>query len=193
MVTTARGQSNGNSTSSGKRTRKRASSSKSASVPRNAVQLLKQDHRNVEDLFSQFEKARTGDRKQALAEQICTALKVHTKIEEEIFYPAFREATGEEDLYQEAEIEHESAEELISKIESSSSNDERFDAQVKVLSHMIEHHVHEEEKRDGMFARAQSAEMDLKDLGQQMAVRKSELETKENGGKKGLLNSLLGT
>jgi hypothetical protein len=103
---------------------------------------------------------------------------MHTTIEEEIFYPAFIEATEEEDLHDEAQVEHDGAKYLIGKIEASGPDDDLFDAQVSVLSEMIKHHVHEEEKRDGMFAKARQSEMDLDELGQQLASRKAELEGK---------------
>jgi hemerythrin superfamily protein len=190
MAKARRKSSNGSSATSGS-ARKRATRSKRATSP-NAIELLKEDHRKVETWFAEFEKARSDDRKQDLAERICMALKVHTTIEEEIFYPAFREETGEEEMYQEAEVEHESAEELISRIESSPAGDDRYDAQVKVLSHMIEHHVYEEEKRDGIFAKARQHKMDLEALGEQLAARKNELEAHETANKKGLVASLIG-
>jgi hemerythrin superfamily protein len=143
-----------------------------------AIALLKSDHRQVEEWFEEFEKARTSSRKQDLANKICEALHVHTVIEEEIFYPAFIEATEEEDLHDEAQVEHDGAKYLIGKIEASGPDDDLFDAQVKVLSEMIKHHVNEEEKRDGMFAKARQSEMDLDELGQQLASRKAELEGK---------------
>ena len=170
-------------------TRNRAKPGRRGSPP-DAIELLKQDHRNVETWFAEFEKARSDERKQRLADRICSALKVHTKLEEEIFYPAFREATAEEEMYHEAEVEHESAEELISKLERSSPGDERYDAQVKVLSHMIEHHVYEEEKRDGIFAKARKADIDVEELGAQMSKRKAQLEGREE---KGLLGALMGS
>jgi hemerythrin superfamily protein len=141
-----------------------------------AIALLKADHRQVEEWFEQFEKARDEDRKQTLATKICDALKVHTTIEEEIFYPAFLEATDDKDLHHEAEIEHEGAKNLIAQIEASSPDDDYFDSKVKVLSEMIKHHVKEEEKPGGMFAEARKSEMDLDALGEQLAQRKSELE-----------------
>ena len=141
-----------------------------------AIALLKADHRQVEGWFEEFEKARAGNRKQELASQICEALKVHTTIEEEIFYPAFFEATEEEDLHNEAQVEHDGAKYMIKKIEASGPDDELFDAQVKVLSEMIKHHVHEEEMRDGMFAKARQSDMDLDALGEQLASRKAELQ-----------------
>jgi hemerythrin superfamily protein len=135
------------------------------------------DHREVEGLFEQFEKARDGRRKKEIAKRVCDALRVHAQIEEEIFYPAFYEATGEEDLHHEALVEHDGAKKLIAEIESSGPDDDLYDARVKVLSEMIKHHVREEEMRDGMFAKARQSSMDLAELGQQLANRKSELES----------------
>jgi hemerythrin superfamily protein len=140
-----------------------------------AIALLKADHREVEGWFEQFEKTRSEERKKELAEKICKALQVHAAIEEEIFYPAFLEATQEEDIHHEAEVEHDGAKKLIAQIEGSGPEEEYYDARVKVLAEMIKHHVNEEEKRDGMFAKARQSEMDLKGLGQQLAARKAEL------------------
>ena len=140
-----------------------------------AIALLKADHREVEGYFEGFEKGRSDDRKQQLAETICRALTVHATIEEEIFYPAFLEATEEEDLHHEAAVEHEGAKKLIAEIESSGADDEYYDAKVTVLSEMIKHHVNEEEKRDGLFANSRQSEMDLEALGEQLASRKAEL------------------
>jgi len=147
------------------------------SASQDAIALLKADHRQVEDWFEQFEKARTDDRKLALATKICEALTVHTTIEEEIFYPAFLEATKDEDLHHEAEIEHDAAKKLIAEIEASGPEDDYYDAKVKVLSEMIKHHVKEEEQPGGMFAEARKSDMDLDALGEQMAARKGELES----------------
>lgn len=141
-----------------------------------AIALLKADHRQVEEWFEQFDKARDADRKQQLATQICNALKVHATIEEEIFYPAFLAATGETDIHHEAEVEHNGAKKLIAEIEESSPDDEYFDAKVTVLSEMIKHHVKEEEQSDGMFSKARDSDMDLDALGEQLQARKSELE-----------------
>jgi hypothetical protein len=141
-----------------------------------AIALLKADHRQVEEWFEQFEKARDDDRKQTLATKICDALKVHTTIEEEIFYPAFLEATDDRDTHHEAEVEHAGAKKLIAEIEASGPDDDYFDAKLKVLSEMIKHHVKEEEQPGGMFAEARKSEMDLQALGEQLAARKSELE-----------------
>ena len=155
----------------------KAKSARSASPKsQDAVALLKADHRQVEEWFEQFEKARDDNRKQTLATKICDALTVHATIEEEIFYPAFLEATGDQDMHHEAEIEHDGAKQLIAQIRESSPEDEYFDSKVKVLSEMIKHHVKEEEQSGGMFAEARKSDMDLDALGEQMAQRKAELE-----------------
>jgi hemerythrin superfamily protein len=144
---------------------------------KDAIALLKADHRQVETWFDQFEKARNDERKLDLATNICNALTVHTTIEEEIFYPAFLEATDDKDLHHEAEIEHDAAKKLIAEIEASGPDDEYYDSKVKVLSEMIKHHVKEEEQPGGMFAEARKSDMDLDALGTEMAARKGELES----------------
>jgi hypothetical protein len=140
-----------------------------------AIALLKQDHRTVEDLFAEFEKASGDGRKQKLAEQICLELSVHAKIEEEIFYPAC-EGKVEEDLLKEAYVEHDGAKLLIAQIMAGEPSDEFYDAKVTVLQEQIEHHVEEEEKRlEGMFSQARKADLDMGALGEQLAARKREL------------------
>src|SRR6201985_605888 len=140
-----------------------------------AVALLKADHRKVEDLFASFEAAKGEGRKKALAEQICMELTVHTKIEEDVFYPACQGAV-EEDLLNEAYVEHDAAKVLIAEIEAGGPDDKFYDAKVKVLSEEIEHHVEEEEKRvEGMFAQARKAGLDMDALGEQMAAEKEQL------------------
>ena len=146
-----------------------------------AIALLKADHQQVKEWFEHFESTRSDERKQRLAGQICQALKVHTRIEEEIFYPAFLEATEDENVHHEAEVEHEGAKRLIADIEASGPDEDYFDARVTVLSEMIRHNVNEEEKRDGMFAKARQSDMDLVSLGQSLASRKAEL-MEESGG-----------
>ena len=137
-----------------------------------AIAMLKADHREVEDIFAKFEKATGKDRKQKLAEQVCLELKVHTIIEEEIFYPACR-GQIEDDLVNEAYVEHDAAKVLIAEIEAGGPDDEFYDAKVKVLSEMIEHHVEEEEKRsEGMFSQARAAGLDMDALADQMRARK---------------------
>jgi hypothetical protein len=164
------------------------------SAPRDAIALLKADHREVEGWFAQFEKAKATSRKQELADKICNALKAHTTIEEEIFYPAFYEATENKEIHHEAEIEHEGAKRLIAEIEGSDASDDYFDARVTVLSEMIKHHVKEEEQPGGMFAEAREADMDLRELGEQLKMRKAELEQRSGKAKparRGMISKLL--
>lgn len=139
-----------------------------------AIALLKADHRAVEALFEKFENT-TGARKAEIAHKICTELKVHTMIEEEIFYPAFR-GKIEDDTLDEAYVEHDGAKVLINDLEASGADAEFFDAKVKVLSEEIKHHVHEEEMpADGMFAQCRRTDVDLVELRDRMAARKEEL------------------
>ena len=147
-----------------------------ASKSRDAIALLKDDHRKVEELFEQFEKARGDGRKERLAREICLQLSVHAQIEEEIFYPAC-EGSVEEDLLKESYVEHDAAKVLIAEIEAAKGEtDEYFDSKVKVLQEEIEHHVQEEERREtGVFAQARRGDMDLDALGEQLALRKLEL------------------
>ena len=148
-----------------------------------AIMLLKNDHREVEDLFAQFEKATGQDKKWRIAQQICNELKIHSMIEEEIFYPATEEAV-EEDLYNEAFVEHDGAKVLINDIMESGGQGEFFEAKVKVLSEEIKHHVEEEEKSgDGYFAQVRDSDVDVKALLEPMMARKQELTAQaESGG-----------
>lgn len=141
-----------------------------------AITLLRDDHRKVEDLFEQFEKATGDGRKQKLALEICKELTIHTIIEEEIFYPAI-EGKVEEDLLKESFVEHDAAKVLIAEIEAGGPSDEYYDAKVKVLKEEIEHHVEEEEKpKEGLFAQTREADVDLKELGERIQMRKQALE-----------------
>src|ERR1700741_770659 len=140
-----------------------------------AVGLLKADHRKVEDLFARFEAAKEIGMKQRLAKQICSELTVHAIIEEEIFYPACK-GKIDDDLVNEAYVEHDGAKVLIAELEAGSPKEEFYDAKVKVLSEQIEHHVHEEEMRsEGIFSQARAAGLDMDDLGARMLARKQEL------------------
>ncbi|MES2351625.1 MAG: hemerythrin domain-containing protein [Pseudomonadota bacterium] len=144
--------------------------------PQDAITLLTEDHEHVKSLFEQYEEL--GDRahasKQKLAVQICTELTKHATAEDEIFYPAVREANKEnEDIIDEAVVEHAAAKDLIAQILSMEEGDELFDAKIKVLSEQIEHHVQEEESE--MFPKARKAKLDLMALGQAIARRKEEI------------------
>ena len=155
-------------------------------IPQDAIALLKADHRKVEDLFGEFEKAERGTRKRKLAEDICLELTVHTKIEEEIFYPAC-EGHVDADLLKEAYVEHDGAKVLIAEIEAGGPGDEFYDAKVKVLSEQIKHHVKEEEGwLQGMFSQARRAGLDMDALGTKMKARKEKLvATYEKSGTPG--------
>jgi hypothetical protein len=147
-----------------------------------AIALLKADHRKVEDLFEQFESAKPASQAK-IAQQICNELKIHTMIEEEIFYPALRDKI-EEDTLNEAYVEHDGAKVLVNDIMASSPEDDYFEAKVKVLSEEIKHHVREEEMpKEGMFAQAREAGVDLVALRDQLLARKEELlsQSKSNG------------
>ena len=147
-----------------------------------AVALLKADHREVEQLFSNYEKAASDGRKKALAERICKELTIHAMIEEEIFYPAC-EGKVEEDLLKEAYVEHDGAKILIAQIKAGGPDDEFYDAKVTVLQEQIKHHVEEEEKRlEGLFSQARKAGLDMDALGLRLAKRKKELLADADAG-----------
>src|ERR1700712_248311 len=155
-----------------------------AKKPVDAIALLKADHRKVEGLFAKFEKAKDGGSKRKIADEICLELRVHAQIEEDVFYPGCRAEGVDEDLMDEAYVEHDGAKVLIAEIEKSDPNDQYFDAKVKVLSEQIKHHVKEEEKKQGnMFAKARKAGVDLKDLGERMAAEKQQLLEKMKNGR----------
>lgn len=141
-----------------------------------AIELLQADHRQLEVLFSAFDKAQTAPQKGEIARRICHAVKVHSTIEEEFFHPAFLDATGEADVHHEAEVEHAGVRNLIRQLEAGGHDDEYFDAGVAALAESVRLHVMDEEKSGGMFAAARRSGMDLKFLGRQMLARKSELD-----------------
>jgi hypothetical protein len=145
-------------------------------APADAIELLKADHREAEALFAKFEAARTGPSKRKIAEEVCNALVLHTRLEEELFYPACKRAGVESDLLKEAQVEHDSAKQLIEEILDGSPTESLYEAKVKVLSEQIEHHVSEEEGRNGIFAQAKKKGIDLDALGEKLAARKAELE-----------------
>ncbi|MBI2768039.1 MAG: hemerythrin domain-containing protein [Burkholderiales bacterium] len=149
-----------------------------AKKPQDATELLDADHKAVKAMFEDYKKLAGNDaaapRRKALADQICMELTVHTKIEEEIFYPPVREAIRDDDLLDEAEVEHAGAKDLIAQILSMQADDELFDAKVTVLGEYIDHHVKEE--REEMFPKVRKSGLDLVTLGEALRIRKEELK-----------------
>jgi hemerythrin superfamily protein len=138
-----------------------------------AIAILKADHAKVKKMFDEFDKSDDDGEKQELARVICAELTVHTAIEEEIFYPAARAALEDEELLDEADVEHASAKELIAQIEEGSPGDDKWSAKVKVLGEYIQHHVTEEHKE--IFPKVRKAKLNLKELGREIKARKEEL------------------
>jgi len=155
----------------------RQGSASSTSASGDAVALLTNDHADVAELFEEYEalvESDAGDdRRQALAERICALLTAHATVEEEIFYPAARQALDEQDLLDEAEVEHATAKDLVEQIQSMEPDDDLYDAKVKVLGEYVNHHVQEEEGE--LFPQVRDAELDLDSLGAEMSARQEEL------------------
>ncbi len=158
-----------------------------ARSPKDAIDLLKEDHREVEGLFSRFEDA--GDTQRvSIAEKICIALTVHAQVEEELFYPAAKEALEERGvkLVAEAEVEHGSLKQLIAEIDGSSPDDESFEARLTVLKEYVQHHVREEEEQ--LMPMVRKTDVDLGELGEEISELKSKLmekmEPKKSASKK---------
>ena len=148
--------------------------------PIDAIELLTQQHREVKEMFDRFETMtdRAKVSKKKLADEICNALIMHTTIEEEIYYPATREASEEtEDMVDEAVVEHASAKDLIAQIMEMDPGDDLYDAKVKVLGELVEHHVKEEEEE--MFPKTRELKLDLEALGQEMKARQQEIEASQ--------------
>ena len=151
-------------------------SSPRSRAPKDAIALLKADHKEVKSMVGQFNTSRSDSKKAQLAAQICAALEVHAEIEEEIFYPAAREALRKNgDLIDEAEVEHTSVKELIAKIKDGSPGDGLWEAEVKVLGEYVNHHVKEEEGE--IFPKVRKTSLDLQAVGEQLAERKVELQS----------------
>jgi hypothetical protein len=139
-----------------------------------ALELLEQDHREVEEWFDEYDELKEDDDQKAeLVEKICLALKVHAQIEEEIFYPQAREATKDNDLIDEAVVEHATVKNLIGEIEAMEVGKELYDAKIRVLGEMVKHHIKEEEEE--LFPELRATKMDLDAVGKEIAERKEEL------------------
>lgn len=141
-----------------------------------AIALLRADHKLVSALFAEYEKARSTSKKKMLVSQICTELSVHAQVEEEIFYPAVKQALKDKEMIPEALVEHATLKELIGQVESIEPDGEMFNAKIKVLSEYVKHHVKEEQNE--MFPQAKSTKLDMVELGGRMAARKEQLKMK---------------
>ena len=142
----------------------------------NAIQMIRQDHRKVEGLFKKFDQAKTNGSRKRICDQVIEELEVHTKLEEEIFYPAVRKELGEEDLVEEAEKEHLQAKDIIQELKTMDGQDEQLEEKFSELVECIKHHVEEEQSE--MLPKAEESEMDLAHYGEQMTERKKELTGK---------------
>jgi len=147
-----------------------------------AIQVLKKDHREVEHMFDEYEQLEEEQEKLELFQRIAVALKVHTQVEEELFYPAER-GEVEDDLLDEAYVEHDSAKKMIAEIEKMQPSDEFYDAKVKVLGEYVKHHIKEEEQPGGVFAQAKKGDEDLNAMGERIQERMEELKAKLGGRK----------
>ena len=148
-----------------------------------AIGMLIADHKKVQKAFKDFEKLKKGGSKRAksdIVRQTCADLTVHTKIEEEIFYPAARKAIKDGDLMDEATVEHAGAKELIAQLESMQPGDDLYDAKFTVLGESVNHHIREEQNE--MFPKVRKTKLDLNALGEQMAQRKAQLESGISSG-----------
>ena len=153
---------------------------KAAPGANDAIFILTEDHKKVKKMFTDFDKLMNSEDKNqekgALVDKICEELTLHTRIEEEIFYPAVRAAIGDDDLMDEADVEHAGAKELIAQLQEMEPGDDHYDAKVTVLGENIDHHVKEEQ--DEMFPKAKKAKLDLVALGAQMLERRQELQAR---------------
>ena len=141
--------------------------------PRDAVAMLRADHKAVSELFEQYDRSRSSAKKRELVDTICKELTVHTELEETIFYPAVQAALEDHELVPEATVEHASIKSLIEQVQGGEPGADEFDAKVKVMAEYVKHHVKEEHTE--MFPKAKKTKLDMRELGAQMAARKAEL------------------
>jgi hemerythrin superfamily protein len=139
----------------------------------NAAQLIRKDHKKVDGLFKRFEQAKNRDARKRIANQVLEELEVHTKLEEEIFYPAVRKKLREEEMLEEAQKEHNQAKQIMGELKTMDSADEAFNEKFLELVECIQHHVEEEEGE--LLPTVEDSDMDLAEYGEQMTERKQEL------------------
>jgi hemerythrin-like domain-containing protein len=175
MATKAKTKANRTAERKSSRTQVAGRDKERQQASRNAFDVLEQDHREVEEWFDEYDELSDDeeDRKAELSEKICLALKVHAQIEEEIFYPQARKATGDNDLIDEAVVEHATVKNLIGEIETMEVGEELYDAKIRVLGEMVKQHIKEEEGE--LFPELQSTKMDLDAVGKELVERKEEL------------------
>jgi len=175
MATKAKTKANRTAERKSSRSQSASRNKEPQQAARNAFDVLEEDHREVEEWFDEYDELKDSDegRKGELAEKICLALKVHAQIEEEIFYPRAREATKDDDLLDEAIVEHATVKNMIAEIEEMDVGEELYDAKIRVLGEMVKRHIREEEEE--LFPELQSAKMDLDAVGKELAERKEEL------------------
>jgi hemerythrin superfamily protein len=154
-------------------TQKKPASTEKNTKPQEATALLRADHKAVDDLFEQYEKARSTSKKQSLVAEICMELTVHAQIEEEIFYPAIKSIMDDKGLIPEAIVEHATLKDLIAQLEDGEPGEEMYDAKVKVLSEYVKHHVKEEQ--GDIFPKVKASKLDLYELGEKLQQRKEQL------------------
>jgi hemerythrin superfamily protein len=152
---------------------RKATSRRTTPTPRDAIALLKADHKKVSALFEEFEKTRSANKKKALVAQICQELTVHAALEEEIFYPAVKAALKDKELVPEATVEHASVKDLIAQVQGVEPDGEMYDARVKVMAEFVKHHVKEEQNE--MFPKAAKTRLDMVELRDEMLARKEQL------------------
>jgi len=152
-----------------------AGSKKSESKPkaRDATPFLRADHKKVSDLFATYEKTRSSAKKKQIVTEICTELSVHAQLEEEIFYPAVKQALKDSELIPEATVEHATLKDLIAQVQGVEPDGEMFDAKIKVMSEYVKHHVKEEQNE--MFPKAKKTKLDMAELGARLPERKAVL------------------
>ena len=162
-------------------------------TPLDALDLLDAEHKATRDLFRTYRELASNDapeaKRKALAEQICMELTIHAKLEEELFYPPVRDAIRDDDLMDEAEVEHASARDLIVQILSMDPHEELYDAKVTVLGEYIDHHVREE--REEMFPKVRRSGVDLRKLGERLRIRKRELQAVPEALREDLIVSMM--
>jgi hemerythrin-like domain-containing protein len=177
MATKAKTRAERNAERKSSRSQAANRKTESGGTPQNAFDVLEKDHREVEEWLDEYDELDDDERRKGeLSKKICLALKVHAQIEEEIFYPAARDATGDDDLIDEAVVEHAAVKSMIAEIEKMKPGQELYDAKLRVLGEMVKRHIREEEEE--LFPELQSSKMDLDEVGRDIAERKEELMAK---------------